>query len=103
MWFGVLYLTHSNSLNRHFLEKTQFLAKKCPHVWLFDLKRRFRFSPQFKTAGRKIKKKFYLCETDRELYMRALFGQKLGNSQEMHFTEVSQNQATPAGGQLSPA
>jgi hypothetical protein len=38
--------------NRHFLEKSEFLAKKCPHVWLFGRFCMVRFSPQFKTAGR---------------------------------------------------
>jgi hypothetical protein len=46
---GLAYLSFQN---RHFLEKSEFLAKKGSHVWLFGLKCQIRFSPQFKTAGR---------------------------------------------------
>jgi hypothetical protein len=62
---------------------SEFLAKKGSHVWLFSLKNSHRFSPQFKSAGRCVEPEFYLCETHRELYMRAFFGQKLRNLQEM--------------------
>ncbi|MDR2957085.1 MAG: hypothetical protein LBU61_02745, partial [Coriobacteriales bacterium] len=81
VWLLLLQnLTHPNYRRAG---KSEFLAKKCSHVWLFGLKCEIWFSPQFKSAGRRVATKFYRVETDGKLYMSALFGQKLRFSQDL--------------------